>query len=186
MTALIQIFIIAVSLALDAFSVSVASGIKSQKAQISKGLTLAFFFGAFQALMPLLGWYLGILIENFIASYSHWIAFVLLFLIGIKMIKESFDDTSEKEKLQIFELKTLLLLSIATSIDAFIVGISLAVINIPLFISVAIIGIMTFILCFLGFLFGKKLGSFFEGKVEVIGGIALIAIGLKILLEGIL
>lgn len=184
MSSLIQIIIIAISLSLDAVSVSVSSGIRSQKAKVLQAFKLASFFGIFQAGMPIIGWYLGEILQNLIASYAHWIAFVLLFLIGIKMIKESFDDTSEKEKLRIFELKTLLLLSIATSIDALIVGITLAVIEIPLLISVSIIGIVTFVLCFLGFLFGKKLGSFFEGKIEIVGGLALIGIGLKILLEG--
>ncbi len=185
MASFVQLFIISISLALDALSVSVAGGIKTQKAKIADAIKVATFFGGFQAGMPLIGWYIGVHLEKFISAVDHWVGFLLLLGIGIKMIKEALEEKEEKEKIQILNNKTLLVLAIATSIDALIVGVTLGFIKIPLILSVVCIGIVTFVLSFIGFLFGKKLGAFFEGKVEIIGGVALIAIGLKILIEGL-
>lgn len=179
---MISILIIAVSLALDALSVSVAGGIKMQKARTNDALKIAAFFGVFQGGMPLLGWLIGRSFSGVITEYSNWVAFVLLTAIGLKMIQEALKDTSEKESINILSNKTLFALAVATSIDALIVGITLAYIDLPLLASSLVIGIVTFILSFLGFIFGKKLGTFFEGKVEIIGGLALIAIGVKLLL----
>lgn len=180
---IISIFIIAISLALDSFSVSVANGIKHKHPSIKDAFKVALFFGGFQAFMPLIGWFIGSSLQGFISSFTPWVAFILLSIIGGKMIHESFQKSDEKEKINLLNNKTLLMLSIATSIDALAVGVTLGLIQLPLIISVSVIGIVTFLLCLMGFLLGKKLGSFFEGKVEIIGGIVLVLIGTKILIE---
>ncbi|EKD84630.1 MAG: hypothetical protein ACD_38C00185G0016 [uncultured bacterium] len=180
MALILQILFISFSLAIDCVSVSIAGGL-NQKAKIAHGLKVAAFFGGFQAMMPLLGWLIGEALSSFISSIDHWIAFFLLAIIGVKMIYEALKENDEKK--DILNIRTLLILSIATSIDALIVGISLSLIKIPLLVSVAIIGIVTFVFSFLGFIFGNKIGSFFGKKVEIAGGVVLIIIGLKILLE---
>jgi manganese efflux pump family protein len=185
MTAFVQIMIISVSLAMDAFSVSIAGGIKSQRAKILHAIKVAAFFGVFQASMPFLGWFLGELMKDFIAAFSHWIAFILLSIIGIKMIREALDQ-DENEKKNLLDTKTLIFLSIATSIDAFIVGISLNLLTLPFFVSVMTIGVVTFILSFVGFLFGKKIGTLFGKNVEIFGGVMLLLIGCNILLTHLL
>lgn len=179
---MVQILVIAVSLALDAFSVSVAGGIKAQHARFNDALKVAAFMGIFQGAMPLLGWAIGAVFRDYVTDYSNWIAFILLTLLGLKMIYEAFQNEDGKST-NILATKTLIILSIATSIDALVVGVTLSLIGLPLLLSALIIGIVTFMLCLAGFLFGKRLGSFFEGKVEIIGGIALIAIGIKLLLS---
>lgn len=178
---LLQIFLISISLSLDALSVSIAGGIKSQSSRILHALKVATFFGAFQAVMPVIGWFIGEALESFIGGIDHWIAFGLLAIIGTKMIYEAF--SSEEERKSFLETKTLILLSIATSIDALVVGITLSLIQIPFILSISIIGLVTFIICFLGFLFGEKLGSRFGKRIEILGGLILIAIGIKILIE---
>ena len=177
---LIQLFVISISLALDAFSVSIVGGIHSKTSKLAHALKVAFFFGSFQLFMPAIGWVLGELLETFISSYGHWIAFILLSLIGLKMIKESTEDSGEK--ISIYKTKTLILLSLATSIDALVVGITLDYLNLPFLLSIVAIGLVTFTLCLFGFIFGKKIGTIFGKRLEVIGGIVLILIGLKILL----
>ncbi|MBA3724738.1 MAG: manganese efflux pump [Candidatus Levybacteria bacterium] len=183
MTASIQLFIIAVSLALDALSVSVAGGMKSKRARLAGALKIAAFFGIFQALMPLIGWAIGEVLSSFVSQFAHWIAFGLLTIIGIKMIRESLDPVDQNQSL--LDTRTLFLLAVATSIDALIVGITLPLLDIPLIISSIAIGIVTFVLCFFGFLFGKSIGKVFGKKVEILGGVALILIGLKILIENL-
>jgi putative Mn2+ efflux pump MntP len=183
MFAWINLVVISVSLALDSLSVSVAGSMKTKHAEVSHALKAASFFAVFQAGMPLIGWLIGKGVNSVAESYSHTLAFIILTLVGAKMIHEAYGDKEEKEKINIFDTKTLVFLAIATSIDALVVGITLHLIAIPLLVSVLVIGLVTFILCFLGCIFGKKLGSFFEGKVEIIGGIALIAIGVKLLLS---
>jgi putative Mn2+ efflux pump MntP len=182
MTAVLEIFFISLGLAMDAVSVSIAGGMKSQKAKIIHALKVAAFFGIFQAVMPVFGWLIGEATKGFISGIDHWVAFILLGIIGIKMIWEALND-SKMEKGNIFDTKTLLILSVATSIDALIVGITLNLLKTPFLISIAMIGTITFVLSFLGFLFGKQLGIFFGKKVGALGGIALILIGLKILIE---
>lgn len=178
----LQIFLISFSLAMDAFSVSIAGGMKSQTAKVAHALKIAAFFGIFQAVMPLIGWAIGEAMKGFITAIDHWVVFILLGIIGIKMIREALSN-DKGEKKDILNTKTLLLLSIATSIDALIVGITLSLLKLPFFVSISTIGIVTFILSFLGFLFGKQIGAIFGKKVEILGGVALILIGLKILIE---
>ncbi|MBI2338323.1 manganese efflux pump [Candidatus Daviesbacteria bacterium] len=182
MAGFFQILLISFGLAMDSFSASIAGGMKSQKAKISLTFKVALFFGTFQAVMPVGGWLVGELLDNFITSVDHWVAFILLGGIGIKMIHEALSN-HEKEIKTVLNTKTLFMLSLATSIDAFIVGITLRLINLPFFISVTTIGIVTFSLSFVGFLTGRKIGVLLGKKVEILGGAVLIIIGIKILLE---
>jgi putative Mn2+ efflux pump MntP len=182
MTGVLEIFFISLSLAMDSVSVSIAGGMKSQTAKITHALKVAAFFGIFQAVMPIFGWLIGEAAKGFIGSIDHWVAFILLGAIGIKMIREALINAGA-EKRNIFDTKVLLGLSIATSIDALIVGITLNLLKTPFFVSIIAIGTVTFVLSLLGFLFGKQLGFLFGKKVEIFGGITLILIGLKILIE---
>ena len=179
----ISILFLAVALAMDAFSVSITRGL-TLKCNIKYALLIAIFFGGFQALMPVLGWFAGMQLESIISTVAPWIAFLLLAAIGIKMIYESF--FVEEEVCKVFSIKELLILSIATSIDAFAVGITFAILNTPLITPILVIGLVTFILSFIGVYIGKNVGHLFENKIEVLGGLILIGIGLKILLENIL
>lgn len=182
--AILQIFLIAVSLSLDAFGVSIAGGIKSKDAKIIHAIKIAAFFGIFQAVMPIIGWLIGGAMKGSIDPIDHWIAFGLLSGIGIKMIWETSKEKTDHKN--IIETKILILLAIATSIDAFVVGITLPLLQIPLLLSVSVIGFVTFIFSFFGFLFGKKLGVTLDKKVEIVAGFVLILIGLKILIEHLL
>ncbi|MBI2597227.1 manganese efflux pump [Candidatus Daviesbacteria bacterium] len=181
MAGIFQILLISFSLAIDAFSVSIAGGIKSQTSKIAHALKIALFFGIFQLVMPLIGLLISEAMKHYITTIDHWIAFILLGIIGIKMIHEASKNNDEKK--EILDIKTLFILSIATSIDALIVGITLNLFKIPFVISIGIIGVVTFILSFLGFLFGKQIRKLFGKRVEILGGVCLIIIGLKILIE---
>lgn len=177
---LISIFLIAIGLAMDAFSVSITKGLV-MKSNVKHALIIAIFFGVFQALMPVGGWISGIQLEAFVSTAAPWIAFILLSIIGIKMIYEGiFNDEDDKD--DNFSLKEIFILAIATSIDAFLVGITFAFLNTPIVEPIVIIGLVTFILSFIGFYIGKGAGHLFEHKIEVLGGLILILIGSKILL----
>ncbi|MGB9978462.1 manganese efflux pump MntP family protein [Methanobacterium sp.] len=177
---IISIFLIAIGLAMDAFSVSITKGLV-MKSNVKHALIIALFFGVFQALMPIGGWISGIQLEAFVSSAAPWIAFILLSIIGIKMIYDGiFDDDDDKD--DTFSLKEVFFLAIATSIDAFLVGITFAFLKTPIVEPILIIGIVTFILSFIGFYIGKGIGHLFEHKIEILGGLILIGIGLKILL----
>ena len=176
--------LIAVSLAMDAFAVSIAQGMIIKNSRVATGLGMAFSFGLFQALMPVLGWLAGLTFIELIASFDHWVAFGLLAFIGGKMIYSARALKEDKEaKLTV---PVLLILSVATSIDALAVGLSFSLLQVAITVPVIAIGVVAFLLSFAGFNFGNKLGKFFERKVQVIGGIVLIVIGIKILLEHLL
>jgi len=177
------IFFIAVGLAMDAFAVSISSGITIKQLKLRHALKIAAFFGAFQALMPLLGWMSGRGIRGFIAGIDHWVAFGLLAAIGCKMIYESFRIGSIETRTDPLNLRVLLVLSVATSIDAFAVGMSLLLLNVPIIVPAAVIGTVTFVMCFAGVVIGDRIGHFFESKIEIAGGLILIAIGVRILLQ---
>lgn len=179
----ITILFIAVSLALDAFSVSITSGITIKSLRINHALKIAFFFGVFQAVMPVIGWLTGLGLKNFISGIDHWIAFGLLFTIGIKMIYESTKIGSIERKIDPLNIYVLLILSIATSIDALAIGITLSFLKVSIVLPVIIIGIITFILSFFGAYIGNKAGHLFENKAEAAGGVILICIGIKILIQ---
>jgi putative Mn2+ efflux pump MntP len=174
---------IGVGLAMDAFAVSIVSGSVYRQLHIGHALRMALFFGGFQSLMPLMGWALGAKLENYISPYDHWIAFILLTLIGGKMIYETFEFKAVEDKPKDpSSMAVLLILSLATSIDALVVGITLTLVTKSIFEAVAVIGLITFSICYLGWEIGKRVGHFFENKIEIVGGLILIGIGLKILL----
>ena len=180
-----ELVLLSVGLAMDAFSVSVCKGLSMRKLSVKGGLITALFFGVFQAVMPLIGYFLGSRFAEYITSVSHWVAFILLGIIGGKMIYEAFheDDSSNGEyRLDIGEL---FLLAIATSIDALAVGIVFAAAEVNLIFSVSMIGAITFGISFAGVIVGNRFGSRYETKAEVAGGIILIIIGIKLLLEGL-
>ncbi len=178
---------IAVGLAMDAFAVSIVSGSVFRELHIRHALRMAFFFGAFQAFMPLLGYLAGNTFSGHIGRYDHWIAFVLLLLIGGKMIYEAFKiEEVEKKPQDPSNLVVLLALSVATSIDALAVGVTLSLVTSHILFAVAAIGAITFGLSYLGYEIGKRMGHFFENKIEIIGGLILIAIGAKILINHLL
>jgi len=179
---ILNIFIIAIALAMDAFAVSITEGNVNKPLKKSNALTIATFFGIFQAGMPLIGWVLGSVIIKYIDRYDHWVVFGILSIIGTKMIYESFRINKAK-KISNLRLKRLLILSIATSIDALAIGFSIALLHINIFLAILIIGMVTFLLSIIGVYIGYFLGHFFENKIEFLGGIILIGIGVKILLE---
>lgn len=181
---LLSIIGIAVALAMDAFAVAIAVGCRIPKLTYRHYFRLSFHFGLFQALMPLLGWYLGTKVEHLIVNIDHWVAFGLLAIIGAKMIQES---RSHKDELN-SALKdptrkwSLMLLSIATSIDAFAVGLSMALMNVEIVTPIIIIGIVALAFTIAGMICGRRLGGYLGRKAELIGGLILIAIGIKILI----
>ncbi|HOY31368.1 MAG TPA: manganese efflux pump MntP family protein [Bacteroidales bacterium] len=177
-----EIILIGVGLAMDCFAVSVSCSLGKNKITSLLALKIAFSFGFFQALMPVIGWLLGLSFKDMITGFDHWIAFGLLCIIGIKMLIEAFRD-EEKKDLQVTRLIVLLSLSVATSIDAMIVGISFAVLELNILVTVGIIGIVTFLISLAGIYIGKRFTFISAGKAEIIGGIVLIGIGLKILIE---
>lgn len=180
---IIMIIVIAVGLAMDAFAVSIVSGSLYEQLKVGHALRMAVFFGGFQAFMPLVGSLAGLSIRGYIADYDHWVAFGLLSVVGGKMIYESFKIEAAGKNLNPTNIMVLLALSVATSIDALAVGITLSFIGSSVAVAVTIIGLVTFVLSYLGVFIGKRFGHFFEGKIEALGGFVLICIGVKILIE---
>ncbi len=178
----LELFLIGIGLSMDAFAVAICKGLKMPKLNLKQTFVIALFFGGFQALMPFIGFVLGQRFEKYITSFDHWIAFILLAFIGGKMIVESFksDDGNVGDK---FDIKELLVLAVATSIDALAVGITFAFLKVQIVSAVTIIGVTTFILSSLGVLLGHKFGAVYKSKAELAGGIILVLIGLKILFE---
>ena len=181
----ISTLLIAIALAMDAFSVSLTKGFTLKKITKSQVLWFAIVFGGFQALMPVLGWLGGIQLEWLITTFAPWIAFILLLLIGSNMIRESFSNEEEEDSSDKFSFKELTLLAIATSIDAFAVGITYAVLKTDILIPIIMIGVTAFIFTIIGLYLGKKIGNYFGDKFEILGGVILILLGVKILLEGL-
>ena len=180
---LLTILVIAVGLSMDAFAVSVASGAVYKKLEIRHAILMAVSFGAFQAIMPIAGWLAGLCFRRFIQDFDHWVAFAMLAIIGCKMIYEAFAIKKTDKKLQSMSFLVLLTLSVATSIDALAVGITLSLLNGAIVTTVIIIGLVTFGFSYAGVHIGKKFGHFFKSKIEIIGGLVLIGIGTKILIE---
>lgn len=178
---LIEILILAVGLSMDAFAVSICKGLSVQRLKPKHCLIAGLYFGGFQAGMPLLGYFLGSQFESLITSIDHWIAFVLLGLIGANMIRESFGDPDELDSS--FSVRAMLPLAIATSIDALAIGVTFACLKVEIFSAVSIIGVTTFLFSAAGVKIGNVFGMKFKSKAEFIGGAVLILMGLKILLE---
>lgn len=180
---IIEIALIGVGLAMDAFAVSICKGLAMRRMNYKKAIIIAAFFGVFQALMPALGYVLGTTFANKIVAIDHWIAFILLALIGANMIKEALssdDDGCQDDSLRLGDL---IMLSIATSIDALAVGITFAFFNVSLLLSVSMIGIITFIICVIGVKVGNVFGEKYKSKAELAGGLILIVMGAKILID---
>lgn len=178
---IIELFIIAVGLSMDAFAVSVCKGLSVPRTKKSHLLITGCYFGGFQALMPLLGYLLGINFRHMITSVDHWIAFILLVVIGINMIREAREETEELDAS--FSVKAMLPLAVATSIDALAIGITFAFLHVDILPAVAVIGITTFFLSIVGIKIGNVFGAKYKSYAEIAGGIVLILLGLKILLE---
>lgn len=176
-----EIIFIALGLAMDAFAVSICKGISIKKDKLKASIIIGAYFGVFQALMPLLGYFLGIGFEGLIKFIDHWIAFILLGIIGINMIKESKSNKNNIDDNKSF--KVMIILAIATSIDALTVGITFAFLNVNILLASFLIGIITFILSAIGVQIGNNLESKFGNKAEFVGGLVLIIIGTKILLR---
>ena len=183
---LLDIVILSVGLAMDAFAVSICKGLSVEKAEAKGYLAVGIWFGLFQAIMPLIGYFLGSAFEKTVDSVDHWIAFILLVLIGASMIKEAFSK-SEETKNASFSFKTMFVLALATSIDALAVGITLALTpqKLNIFVSVGIIGLITAFISVAGFKVGNLFGSKYKSKAEFVGGVILILLGIKILIEGL-
>lgn len=180
-----ELMILAVGLSMDAFAVSVCKGLSMKKATLKEGAICGAWFGGFQGLMPLIGFFLGTLFADAIKAFDHWVAFVLLALIGINMLKEAFEEeeccqSSDAD----LSFKTMLVMAIATSIDALAVGISLAMAgNVNIWIAIGLIGVTTFVLSACGVKIGNVFGSRYEKGAQIAGGVILILLGTKILLE---
>ena len=180
---IIEIILIAVSLAMDAFAVSICKGLSMKKMDWKKAIIIGLYFGIFQGGMPLIGYLLGVGFEESIKFIDHWIAFGLLAFIGGNMIKEALSKNDEDEVDDSVDFKTMIVLAIATSIDALAVGVTFAFLNVNILLAVALIGIITFVISCIGVKLGNVFGDKYEKKAELAGGIVLVLIGLKILLE---
>lgn len=174
---------IALALAMDAFAVSIASGAAYRQLHIKHTLRIAVFFGGFQAFMLLLGALAGLSFRDYIENYDHWVAFSILAIVGGKMIYESFKITEAEKVYSPSNILVLLMLSVATSIDALAVGITLSIVVTSIVVAVIVIGLVTFMLSYVGVFIGKRLGHFFENKIEAVGGLVLIGLGIKILIQ---
>ena len=183
----VELFLIGVGLSMDAFAVSICKGLGMKRLNMKQALVIGLFFGGFQALMPLIGWALGTQLADFITPIDHWIAFILLVLIGGKMLFDAFREGDEEEaadpKDARLDLKELLILAIATSIDALAVGITFAFSGVNIVVAIAVIGVTTFVLSVVGVAVGHAFGARYEKGATIAGGIVLILIGCKILLE---
>ncbi|MFI3212335.1 MAG: manganese efflux pump MntP family protein [Eubacteriales bacterium] len=175
---MIELFILAVGVSMDAFAVSISRGVKLRKVKIKHSLEAGLYFGGFQALMPVLGYLIGGQFYDIIKNFDHWIAFLLLGFLGAKMLKEAFEKDEEEK-----ESQSMLLLAIATSIDALAVGVSLVLLNINIIIAALFIGITTFGFSAVGVKIGADFGDKYKSKAEILGGIILVGLGVKIFVE---
>lgn len=180
----LELFILAIGLSMDAFAVSIGKGLSLKKIDIKKSIIVGLYFGGFQAGMPLIGYILGAQFQSKITAISHWIAFILLVLIGLNMIKEALsgdqDEASEEDSLS---FRHMLVLSIATSIDALAVGVTFAFLEVNILFAILVIGLCTFLLSAIGVKLGSLLGAKYKTRAELVGGIILIVMGLRILLS---
>lgn len=179
---IIEIVLIAIGLAMDAFAVSVCKGLSMKKMNWKKGCIVALYFALFQAIMPTIGFLLGTTFTELVTQIDHWLTFILLVVIGANMLKEAFSKENERLNDEV-NFKTMIILALATSIDALAIGITFAFLNVNLLFSISIIGIITFVLSLIGVKIGNTFGYKYEKKAEAFGGIILILLGIKILLE---
>lgn len=183
----IELFLLGIGLAMDAFAVSVCKGLGMRRLNKKQTLIIGLYFSGFQALMPLIGWLLGSQFQKYITSIDHWIAFILLSFIGGKMMIEAIREWNEEETVDVMDApldhKNMLVLAVATSIDALAVGITFAFLDTPIIEAITIIGITTMVISIIGVVVGNFFGSRYKSKAEFIGGLILVLLGLKILLE---
>ena len=179
---LIELFLIAVGLSMDAFAVAVCKGLSMQKMKPKDAVIIGLYFGGFQGLMPLVGYLLGSQFKDAITSIDHWIAFILLAIIGINMVRESFDKESESLDASV-AFRDMVVLAVATSIDALAVGVTFAFLQVSIVPAVSFIGIVTFVLSIVGVKVGTVFGARYKSKAEFAGGLILILMGAKILME---
>lgn len=179
---ILEIVLVAIGLAMDAFAVSICKGLSMKKMNWKKAIIVGGYFGIFQGVMPAIGYFLGSTFENLVTKIDHWIAFGLLFFIGINMIKEAFANDTENCNDSV-DFKTMTILAIATSIDALAVGITFAFLKTNIIVASLIIAVITFIISIIGVKIGNKFGHKYERKAETVGGVILILMGIKILLE---
>ena len=179
---LLELFLLAVGLSMDAFAVSVCKGLSVRRGSMKQALTVGIWFGGFQALMPTIGYFLGSTFEQYITAFDHWIAFVLLAFMGFNMIREARSD-EENESNDRFDFKTMLPLAVATSIDALAVGVTFAFLRVNIVPAVSFIGCITFLLSAIGLKAGNIIGAKNRSRAEFAGGLVLILMGIKILLE---
>jgi len=177
------LILIAIGLSFDTFAVSVSTGLLVNDIRFRQAVRVSLILAFFQAMMPFAGWITGKQVEQLLRDYDHWFAFALLTILGLKMIYESFRENHGRNSNGILKLGVLIWMAIGTSIDALIVGVSFALIDVNIYQAMAIIGAVTFLTAMLGMLFGKKVGGRFGRRMEILGGIILIAIGIKILLN---
>ncbi len=178
---IIEIILIAVGLAMDAFAVSICKGLSMPKMDWKKAGIIGLYFGGFQALMPTIGYFLGVGFEDKIKSIDHWIALILLSIIGINMIREAFSNEEEADDKIVF--KTMIVLAIATSIDALTVGVTFAFLSVNIWFSIVVIGIITYVMSMIGVKIGNVFGDKYKFKAEITGGVILILLGINVLLE---
>ena len=187
MALVIELFLLGVGLSMDAFAVSICKGLGMRKLNKKQALIIGLYFGGFQALMPFVGWLLGSQFQKYITSIDHWIAFILLGFIGGKMMIEAVREWNEEEVVDVMDApidhKNMLVLAVATSIDALTVGITFAFLGTPIVEAITIIGITTMVISIAGVVVGNFFGSRYKSKAEFIGGLILVLLGLKILLE---
>ncbi len=174
---------IAVALAMDAFSVAVAAGAVICTIRMRHCFKIGFTFGIFQFGMPVLGWALAVRVRGYVERMDHWIAFLLLAFLGLKMIHESLKEKDRESGIELLSLRWLLLLGIATSIDALIVGVTFAFLGTSIIVPAIVIGVVAFLFSFAGFVLGCRIGHLFENRIEIAGGVILIGIGVKILIQ---
>ena len=179
----IELLLIAVGLSMDAFAVSICKGLSVQKVKPKHAACVALYFGGFQALMPLLGFFLASSFAEYIKRFDHWIAFVLLAFIGLNMIRESREEAEEEKPYTGINFKELFILAVATSIDALAVGVTFAFLQVNIVPAIAIIGCTTFVISLAGVYVGNVFGARYKSRAELTGGVILVLIGLKILLE---
>lgn len=179
----LTILFIAIGLSFDSFAVSVSNGLSIAGLKFRQATRIAFVLAFSQGIMPLIGWFLGVQVEQYVRAFDHWIAFGLLLILGLKMIIESLGKESMQDHSAFPKWTLLIGMGLATSVDALVVGVSFAFVDIQIFLAVMIIGMVTFIASMTGLLFGKTIGGKFGKKIEILGGIILIAIGIRILLS---
>lgn len=179
-----ELFILAVGLSMDAFAVSICKGLSLGNIKVKHMCIAGAWFGGFQALMPLIGYFLGSFFAESITKYSHWIAFILLLYLGASMMKESMDKEVE-ELDNCMDIKTMFLLAVATSIDALAVGVTFAFLEVAIVPAISFIGVVTFVCSAVGVKIGSLFGTKYKSKAELFGGLVLVLIGVKILLEGL-